>query len=210
MLIASIAKSFLTGICAAAPAGPVAAMVAQRTLSGGRKAGLACGAGSAMADTLFAAVGLLTIGLVKDLVDRYAGWLCLCGGALLLAIGVVMALSPNKGVGDRAMRVPAGKKTLAGYALQTFFSAIANPAALGVMMVLLAFYGLDATTVPVWLALPLVFAGEFCWWTVMTSVFLKLECALSAGSVSRAMKALGVAVAIFGAALLVKGLITLF
>ena len=77
------------------------------------------------------------------------------------------------------------------------------------MMILLAFFRLDSTTIPVWVALPCIAAGELLWWTMVTCLVEKARVALSEATLSRALKALGVAVIVFGVVLAVRGLIKL-
>lgn len=204
-MIVEVLKSMLVGVCAAAPIGPVLFIVIQRTLCHGRKAGLAAGAGSATADTLWATLGVFALALVQNFVNSHQGLILAIGGAIIAAIGCAMFFKDSNMDMDGELASPK-----AGFALQTFGSAMSNPAALAVMLALLAMFKLDVSnvTIPVWLVLVGVFAGEFCYWLLISflvSRFLKL----SAKSLKLISKMAGAAVFAIGIFLIVKGLITI-
>lgn len=204
-MIIEVLKSLLVGVCAAAPVGPVLIIVLQRTLCHGRKAGVAAGAGSAAADTLWATLGVFALALVQGFVNEHQGLIMAIGGAIIGAIGCAMFFKDSSSSIEKEAAAPK-----AGFALQTFGSAMSNPAALAVMLALLAMFKLDAAnaTIPVWLVLIGVFAGEFCYWLVVTflvSRFLKV----TAKTLKIISKIAGAAVIGIGIFLIIKGLISI-
>lgn len=204
-MIIDILKALLVGVCAAVPVGPVLIMVLQRTLRHGRRAGVACGAGSAAADTLWATLGVFALALVQGFVATHSGWIMAIGGVLITIIGCLMFFKDS---GSDLESDVAAPKT--GFALQTFGSAMSNPAALAVMLALLASFQLDNAhaSIPVWLVLIGVFAGEFCYWLLVTflvSRFIKV----TPRTIRILSKVAGVAVAAIGVFIIVKGIIEL-
>jgi len=204
-MIIDILKAMLVGVCAAVPVGPVLIMVLQRTLCHGRKAGVACGLGSACADTLWATLGVFALVLVQGFVNDHEGLIMTVGGVLIAIIGCLMFFKDTSKEFNGGETAP---KT--GFALQTFSSAMSNPAALAVMLALLASFQLDKAHagIPVWLVLICVFIGELCYWEVVTfmvSRFLKV----TPRFLKMISRVAGAAIFAIGIFLIIKGIIIL-
>ena len=204
-MLVEILKAMLVGLCAAVPVGPVLIIVLQRTICHGRKAGLSAGFGSAAADTLWATLGVFALALVQGFVNAHQGIIMAVGGVLIAVIGCLMFFKDSSGKLDGEVSAPK-----AGFALQTFGSAMSNPAALAVMLALLAGFKLDAAhaAIPVWLVLAGVFAGELCYWSVVTflvSRFIRV----TARTLNVISKVAGAAVFGIGVFLVVKGIISI-
>lgn len=167
MLIA-VLKAFLMGIIVAVPIGPVLFFVIQKTVCDGRRAGRFAGLGSAFADTLYAAVGVYALGLIRDFIDKNTPLIMLVGGLLIVLIGIGMfrrkITMPKDG------QKPSAGKPMLWYSSQTAICALSNPTALAVAMGLLALLHLDSTSLdfPAWIVLPFVFAGELSYWWFVT------------------------------------------
>lgn len=204
-MILDFLKALLVGVCAAVPVGPVLLMVLQRTLRHGRRAGVACGFGSACADTLWATLGVFALTLIQSFVDDHEGLIMAVGGLLISVIGCLMFFKDSSGSLDSDVTSPK-----AGFALQTFGSAMSNPAALAVMLALLASFQLDRThaEIPVWLVLTCVFLGEFCYWLAVSFIvsrFIKVTPRM----LNILSKVAGIAVVTIGIFLIIKGIIIL-
>jgi len=201
-MVMMLLKSILVGMCAAAPLGPVAFMVMQKTLENGRRDGVLTGFGSALADTLYACVGFMALSLISAFIDANGALIMIVGGSVVMVIGIVMAVrNPFKKMELRE------EWRYVSYPSKTFLAALANPAALAVMMALLASFQIDSSTVPAWAALPLVFCGEMLWWTIFTLVIDRFCRNLPRKVLVIVNLVLGIAVGIFGLVLLVKGLL---
>ena len=205
-MIIDLIKAVLVGICAAVPVGPVLFQVLQRTLRYGRGGGLAAGAGSALADTLYAAVGLFALSLIKNFINSHEAVIMLIGGLFITVLGAVMFFSKNSG--PEAEGGPEKHVSGIGFALQTFLSAISNPAALAMMMAFLAIARLDASsaTAPVWAILPCVTLGEMLWWLTVTGAVSRFL-HVTPRTVNILGKVAGAAIVAFGIVLIIKGLI---
>lgn len=165
------------------------------------------GLGSAVADTIYAAVGFFTLSVIQDFVDRNQGLIMIAGGVLLAIIGVNMFLKRISFNPDVPVRTP-GKLPLLSYALQSMVSVFSNPAAIAVMMALLASFGLvsDAIGSPAILVILFVGLGEMLYWWVVTLLlnkFLKLN----ERSLNILSKAASVVIMGFAVFLAVKGTI---
>ena len=165
------------------------------------------GLGSAVADTIYAAVGFFTLSVIQDFVDRNQALIMIAGGVLIAIIGATMfrkriAFDPAVPV-----RTP-GKLPLLSYALQSMVSVFSNPVAIAVMMALLASFSLASDTIssPAILIILFVGLGELLYWWVVTLLlnkFLKLN----EKSLNILSKAASVVIIAFAVYLVAKGTI---
>ena len=162
----SMLKALLVGVILAVPVGPVLFFVIQKTMCDSRRAGLYSGVGSALADTLYSAVGVYALGLIRDFVDRNVAYIMLVGGILIVLIGINMFRAKIRMPEDE----PEEPKNGLWYTGQTFLCALSNPTALAVAMGVLAAFHLDSASLafPAWIILPFVFVGEVSYWTFVT------------------------------------------
>jgi len=165
-MLLSILYALLVGIIAAVPVGPIFVMVVQRTLCHHRRAGLMVGLGAAAGDMVYAAVGLLTLEVIKEFVLGHQALFMLAGGLIIGAIGVSMFFR------EVSLDLPEEKRQVSDWncAVQAFVSTLSNPAALATMLALLTAFGLGVgqTRVPLPLLALLVGVGELLYWTVVT------------------------------------------
>lgn len=205
-MILELLKAMVVGVCAALPVGPVLILVLQKTMRRGRWAGTVAGIGSALIDTLYAAVGLFALTLLKDFIARETPYILLFGGILVCLLGVMIIHK------DSSAGLDEGEShlTMAGYAVQTAGCALSNPAAIAVMMGILSVLKLDAQTltIPVWAVLLFVFMGEMLYWFSLSWAvgrFLKV----SPRTLRIFSKICGAVIAVFGVVLVIKGIIAL-
>lgn len=196
-MVLSIFKAVLVGVVAAVPIGPILVMVIQRTTCYGRRCGFMVGLGAAVADTVYAAIGLMAVQMLQEFIEANTPWIMLIGGVFVALIGVGMlrrrvVVSREDGGGRM------NPWTCFVQGLATTFS---NPVAIGVMMALLALFGLGSVGVAF---APLVGLGEAIYWFVISwalSRFLRLDmCKLRTMSFIA-----GIAVCIFAVVLMGRG-----
>ena len=207
-MLIEILKALLVGICAAVPIGPVLMMIIQMTFSKGRGPAFMGGIGSALADTIYAAVGLLALGLIRTFIEAHEAVIMLAGACILGGIGYVMMTRPvAEPVQGRTSWKRAGMACMA----KTFTSALSNPSAAVVMMTLLALFGLDGDgrMAPAWLVLVAVFCGEILYWRVVTFALKHIFKHFNPKALKTAGFIAGLAVCIFALALAVKGILSL-
>ena len=203
-MVFAILKALVVGVIVAIPIGPVLVMVIQRTLCYGPRCGRMVGFGAATGDMIYATVGLLALSLLKDFIERNQGWILLVGGVLVGLIGVSMLLRP---VSINLQDEPARMSRWTCY-WQGLLSTLSNPLALGIMMALLAMFGLAEQDgfLPVLLA-PLVGLGECIYWFSVSAVLARYL-RLNMRTLRTLSTVAGAVVCLFAVVLVVRG--TLF
>ena len=200
-MVFSILKALLVGVIVAIPIGPILVMVIQRTLCYGPRCGRMVGFGAATVDMLYATVGLLALSLMDDFIGRNQGWIMLVGGLLVGAIGAGMLLRP---VSVNMRDEPAKMSGWTCY-WQGLLGTLSNPLALGVMMALLAMFGLgdEGGLLPLVLA-PLVGVGECIYWFSVTTVLARYL-RLNIKTLRTMSTVAGAVVCVFAVILVVRG-----
>src|SRR5436305_8970449 len=89
-----LSKGMMAGLAIAVPVGPVNVLCASRTITKGRLSGLLSGFGAATADAFYGAIAGFSITLVIQFLEREESWICIFGGILLMAIGVMYFRKP--------------------------------------------------------------------------------------------------------------------
>ena len=195
-------EALLIGIIAAVPVGPVLLMIIQKTLTLGRREGVSAGVGSAMADTVYAAVGLLTLSLIEGFINQHQALIMFVGAAILGFIGVRILVKKI----DFEQKPSTAGLSLVSHGLQTFTSAMSNPAALAFMLGLIAMFGIgpETTGAPIWALLLAVCAGETLYWIFVVFVlarFVKLKPKI----LQLVSRIAGAGICVFAIVLLVRG-----
>ena len=197
-------QAMLVGVIAALPVGPILLMVIQRTLCFDRRSGMMVGLGAAAADTILAAVGLLTLELIQGFIQAHMVVFLLVGAVVLAVVGV--------GIFTRELPVPLpGEERQVSYWLcwwQAFLTTLTNPAALAIIMTLLAAFGLvsGGFSAPAWLLILMVGAGESLYWFTMTFL-LSHYLHISGRTLRRGSKMAGALICLFAVVLLIRGLV---
>ena len=163
------------GFAIAIPIGPVSLLCVQRTLALGRIAGLATGAGVALADATYSvlAAGILGYFGSQALVDR--PWLNWVAGSVLIALGVTILIRPVKSK-ERAL----SEETILLCFFTGFVLTMTNPVTPVLMVTAFALSGLAATEMaPIRSVLIAtgIFSGSMVWWmlVVLTTRLVKKQ-----------------------------------
>lgn len=203
-MLIEIIKALLLGAIVAVPIGPVLLLVLQKTLSRGRWTGFVTGIGSAVIDTVYAAIGLYALSLIQEFLTANEDVIMMCGGLLVIGIGLWMALRKE----ERVVQKTTKGTTAASYALQAAGCALSNPGALVFSFALLAFFGLGAATLktPSWLIILCVFLGEMTYWNFLTYAIVHFK-KFSNRTIRIISHLAGYAIIAFGIFLIVKGLL---
>ena len=201
-MLIEIFKALLLGACVAVPIGPVLLLVLQKTLSRGRWCGMVTSIGSAVIDTIYAALGLYALSLIEEYATAHEGIIMLIGGFLVIAIGIWMAFRKE----DRVNQKETKGSTAASYALQAAGCALSNPGSLLFAFALLAFFGLGAATIksPAWLLILCVFLGEMAWWNFLTYALVHFK-RFSNRTIRMISHLAGYSIIAFGLFLIIKG-----
>jgi threonine/homoserine/homoserine lactone efflux protein len=188
-----LAEGMAIGLAIAAPLGPVNLIAIRAVLDRGFRGGLAVGAGALAADATFAAIAVYGIRAVADAVAAYAIPISLCGGLLLVVIGVRMAVS-------KVTQLPAGTPSRSALAAASL--TFTNPGALfGVLGIVggagpLLRLGDAPNRPPITLAGIVV--GGALWWIGLSLAVNLLRHKLSENALARINRWSGVLVAAFG------------
>lgn len=195
-------KAILLGICASAPLGPVCAFVIQKTVNHGRKAGLVTGLGSALADTMFAAVAVFAVAAVQKFIEDNNVVLHVVGGAIVIVIGLTMVLRKNIDKKGKTIGVSAK------FPAQAFLLALSNPGALAMMFALMLLFGVDGSCDKL-VTVCGVAAGSVLWWAVLAFGIDKLGRNLDFRNILVLNRIVGVLVMLFGLWMSVRGIMNL-
>ena len=203
-----ILKALLIGILASAPVGPVSVLVMQKAFCHGKWAGLAAGAGSAVIDTFFAVVSLFAVMVVQDFFQQHESWIFICGGVLVVAVGVAMLF--RKPLEDKMLVAETSKAKAVQYALQGAGCCLANPGAIAYMFALVTLFQFEVTTpASVWICSLFVLLGALLWWFSLALASEKLREYFKVQTLNRVTRNAGYAVIGFGVILMVRGFLLL-
>ncbi len=159
-------RGMLIGFGIAAPVGPIGLLCIQRTLSGGRMAGLASGLGAASADALYGFVAAFGLTLVSRFLVEQRLWLGVAGGLFLLYLGWRTFAAPP--AQSAAAAVP--RSGLPGAYAGTFALTLTNPMTILSFVAIFAGAGLaeGGTNGEAALLVAGVFAGSAAWWLLLS------------------------------------------
>jgi threonine/homoserine/homoserine lactone efflux protein len=176
-MIAALLKGLAVGLAIAAPVGPIGLLCIRRTISGGRRYGLASGLGAATADACYGVIAGFGLSFLSRFLVAQHFWLTLGGGVFLCYLGARTALArpPEPAVG-------AEPGSLRSAFFSTLLLTLANP--MTIMSFTAVFAGLGLGTRPAYgLATAMVtgiFLGSALWWLLLSSATSLLRARLSA------------------------------
>lgn len=200
-------KGFIVGVFASVPLGPIGVLCIQRTLSKGRSSGFITGLGAAVSDTVFAALALLSISYVQQLLSDYRYLVMIAGGIIVGIFGVKLFLTnPVKQI----RRPKYGSR----HYWQDFFSTVlmtlSNPGAFFLMLGLFAFIGISRSEAEPFerIAVTLlgVFAGATLWWHVLSTSINMFRNKLRLRQLIMINRVAGVVIMVLGLVSLFEGL----
>ena len=205
-MIIDILKGFVVGMCASMPVGPIAILVVQKTMSKGRQAGFVSGLGASVVDTMYATIALFALAFAQRFIEEHENIILLAGGAILILIGVSMALSNplRRKVKDNGKSNVSSKDFLQAMAM-----GISNPMAIFVMFALLAFFGVAQETPRDWNVAPIILSistGSVTYWFTMSWALSKFSDRFSLRTILWTSRVMGAIVIIIGIVLVGQGL----
>lgn len=200
-------KGFLVGICASAPMGPIAILVVQKTLSKGQRAGFFTGLGASVVDTIYALIAIFALAFAQSFINAHENIIFLVGGAILIGIGLSMALSNP----FRKRKRTEDKKS--NFSSTDFLQAIAmgvsNPMAIFVIFALFGFVGITNDDPRSWNVVPIILsvsAGTVCYWLFLSWALSRFRDKFSLRTILWLSRVMGAIVVIIGLVLVGKGL----
>jgi threonine/homoserine/homoserine lactone efflux protein len=160
-------RGLLAGLIITAPVGPVNVLCVQRTITKGWRSGLFSGLGSALADSIYAAIAGFSISFVIQFLLREVFWIRLFGGIVLIGLGVWYYFSPPPSLNQEKKGASDGSDSAS-----TFFLTLTNPTTVLSFLAVLAGLGLGSAR-PWYLTMLMVggiFCGAMLWWVVLTGL----------------------------------------
>jgi len=166
MALTFLLKGLVIGFSIAAPVGPIGVLCIRRSLSEGRRVGLATGVGAATADATYGGVAAFGLTAISSFLIGHRGWLELLGGLFLCWLGIRTFFSRPA---TREGEVRAGG--LHSAFLTTFFLTLTNP--MTILSFVAVFAGLGLGASPDFIAASVLVAGVFVgsalWWMLLSS-----------------------------------------
>ncbi|MEF9931374.1 MAG: LysE family transporter [Bacteroidales bacterium] len=168
-MIITLLKGFIVGLGASIPLGPLGVLCVQKTLSKGRNSGLITGLGASVSDTFYAAISLLGLAFIQELIDENREWVMLVGGIIIMLIGLKIYLTnPIKQIRQKH----TNKKHIEDF-FEALFMTMTNPGAIFLILGLLAAVGINigagvekASVVTILWG---VFIGSAAWWFTLST-----------------------------------------
>ena len=153
------------GLAISAPVGPVNVLCVSQTLSKGPRAGIVSGLGAAAADTIYGSIAGFSISFIIQFLLQEEFWIRLCGGMLLVGIGIHYYLKKPKSLRKQQRQDSPHAEFAAAFLLN-----LTNPTTVLSFLAVLAVLGLGEHRAW-WLTMVLVagiFTGAMLWWTTLT------------------------------------------
>lgn len=168
-MITALVKGFIVGLGASIPLGPLGVLCVQKTLGNGRNSGFITGLGASVSDTFYAAISLMGLAFIQNLIDENMDWVMFIGGLIIMYIGVKIYLTnPIKQIKQKNKN----KKHVEDF-FEALFMTITNPGAIFLILGLFAAVGINVgeTVSKSTLIATLwgVFAGSAAWWFALST-----------------------------------------
>ncbi len=196
------------GASASIPVGPIVVFTLQRTISGGRKAGMACATGAILSDTVYAIIAVFAFSAIASFLEANTGVFKIVGGAIIFLVGISMYRSRVKKVQDRIT-----KRAIALDATKSILMGFSNPGGLLWILATFAAFHIEPHQMPGYMSLVIVLsvcAGSLLYWLAFTRIAAKGKKNFSVPTLLRINKISGIFVAIFGLFFLLTGLDMVF
>lgn len=168
-MLVTLLKGFIVGLGASIPLGPLGVLCVQKTLSKGRNSGFITGLGASFSDTLYAAISLLGLAFIENLIDKNRDLVMIIGGAIIIYIGIrIFFTNPIKQIRQKN----TNKKHVQDF-IEAFLMTVTNPGAIFLILGLLAAVGIninDSEVRPSVVVILLgVFMGTVTWWFTLST-----------------------------------------
>ncbi|NLZ94733.1 MAG: LysE family transporter [Bacteroidales bacterium] len=175
-MIETIYKGIIIGIIVSAPMGPIGILCVQRTLSKGRLHGFVSGLGAMLSDLIYAAITLIGMDIVDNLLEANEQLLQSIGSIVIIIFGVatfftnpLKILRPSK----NTSKMDYGQDFITA-----FFLTLSNVAIIFLFISLFArfhYNPLDTNWFTFAVGLASIGIGALAWWFFITTYVSKLK-----------------------------------
>ena len=166
-------KGLIVGIGASIPLGPLGVLCIQKTISKGKLNGFLTGLGASLSDTFYAAISLLGLFFIEDLIKQNRALVYLIGGLIVVAIGLKVYFTNPV----RQIRQKNGGRNHVQDFFEGFLMTIINPGSILLILAMFAAVNLNIgafstenTHFVVGLVLWGIFLGSALWWFVLSTL----------------------------------------
>jgi len=200
-------KGILIGLLIGVPAGAIGALCVQRMLSYGTKSGFITGFASSVVDCFYCAVGIFGISLVSDFMAKYESAITLCGGVLILFMGLTTLKKQPDPVEIREKKPPYVTMLLSAFGV-----GITNPAAILGFLLVFTYFGIggNPSVLQGSFLIGGVFIGTTIWWVLLAMLTGVLKRKFGENAHARLNKFFGVLMILFGILILTKAVYGFF
>ncbi len=168
-MFSSLLEGVIVGLGASIPLGPLGILCIQKTLSKGRNAGFISGLGATVVDTIYAALALMGLAFIQNLIKENLEYVLIVGGIAISLIGIKIYLTnPIKQIRQKNNN----SKNVEDF-FQALFITLSNPGAFFLILALFAAVGVDINNrihenslVPILWG---VFIGSSFWWFALST-----------------------------------------
>jgi threonine/homoserine/homoserine lactone efflux protein len=157
-----LTQSFVLGLGIAMPVGPIGVLVIRRSLTEGRKYGIASGLGAATADGMYGLIATLGLGLIASLLTGIQFYTRLIGGVFLLYLAWQILRSQPA---EKAANAKSTSSLIGAY-ISTLLLTFSNPATI------LFFFGVVSSlkiSGHGWAVVLGFFFGSALWWVALST-----------------------------------------
>jgi threonine/homoserine/homoserine lactone efflux protein len=196
-------RGLIIGFTIAAAVGPITLLVVRRTIDHGGTYGFASGLGVATADATYGAIAAFGLTAVTSLLVSNHTLLGLIGGAVIVGLGIRIALSRPTGPA-----LDAERPGLAGAFASIYALTMTNPLTIVLYAGVFAGIGLVAGSsfVDAAVLTLAVWAGSTLWWVLLCSIVAWLRGRVSAAALLWVNRVSGAALVLFGALAVISAL----
>lgn len=205
-----IFRAIIVGFIASIPIGPIALLVIQKSISGGRKEGMICASGATLVDTLFATISLFAFSAISGFIDANAKVIELVGGMVVVLVGITMSFSKPTDHKDRSTHIKPRhlKSKIALDVFKSTMMGLTNPGAFAVMLALFTTFNIDNSAAPAYITYLIILGvagGSLLYWFPFTWLAAKGH-KLKMDTLVKINQLSGIAVVVFGIWLIIAGI----
>ncbi len=192
----------VVGFLVAAPVGPVAVLCIQRTLLDGRLTGYATGLGATLADTVFGALAVLSVGAVESFLTDNRMVIQGLGGGILVVLGG-HAVWKSRTLSHTAVSHAhtTGHETLVHAFATAFAVTLFNPITfIAFISLFAAIHVLEAIDglIDSWVVIFGILAGAAAWWFILATISAWLRSSFTGKGLAWLNAGSGLIILVFG------------
>lgn len=191
-------RGILIGLIVGMPIGPIGAICLKNTITFGRKYGLTCGFGSALADSIYAFLISFGLMIITKFIFLYQSYFHIIGGIILICFGIYISLKANSNVKNESI---SNSNSLFKGFISTFLLALSNPATIFSFIAIFTALHLVNISADINSKIILiigVFIGSMLWWFILIFTTFKFNNKLNVKSTSIVDKILSFIVILSG------------